>query len=376
VGRTRRLTKILSRAMSNFKVVDGEVDSTVKENTESFKEINEKIDNSIANAHNELIRATNQLIQSGGKDTAQLTAVCEGISSLAELTTLVMPIPATIPRPQEAGQAEEGGDDDDNEGSAISDMMFSLTDGGVSQEPKSVAQVKMERMSRRLSKRLSTSLALGVRRSGELSLERAMEVHGGKAAEPSKGQSYVKSQVQEIETSLQQFEKTLQEKVVQPGSKRLTRKLTRFVDIIEEIEKDGSDQQPDDQQEVVADQQEVVANQQEALAGEKTADAAKRTLWDEMGAVRTEMVGKNEVVKAGTLDQLILHLTSVSSDTMSGTDFFETFMITLQTFTTAEVFVEKMIERYRVPPCPPGKNEKRYHEEFKMPIQIRVSSVL
>jgi len=73
-------------------------------------------------------------------------------------------------------------------------------------------------------------------------------------------------------------------------------------------------------------------------------------IWDERGSLQLDASGQ---VKAGNLNQLLLHLThphALLSDSISGSGFFNTFMVTLQTFTTPEQFVRKLIERYSVPP--------------------------
>jgi len=88
------------------------------------------------------------------------------------------------------------------------------------------------------------------------------------------------------------------------------------------------------------------------------------------------MIDNRECVKSGTLNQLILHLTSMDSqNAISGSDFFQTFMITLQTFTEPQNFVDKMIERFKIPPMPENELSRPY-EELKFAVQFRVCSVL
>jgi len=86
------------------------------------------------------------------------------------------------------------------------------------------------------------------------------------------------------------------------------------------------------------------------------------------------------VVKAGSFNQLVIHLTSPldnADDAQSGSDFFRTFMMTLQTFADPEVFVAKLIERYSVPACPEGiPSSKNYELDLKHPVQMRVCNVL
>lgn len=89
------------------------------------------------------------------------------------------------------------------------------------------------------------------------------------------------------------------------------------------------------------------------------------------------MVDSKVMVVAGTLNQLILHLTSqYEADGLVGAEFFQTFMITLQTFTEPEAFVAKMVERFNCPPKPEEMEEEYYLKNFKQPIQMRVCNVL
>ena len=83
------------------------------------------------------------------------------------------------------------------------------------------------------------------------------------------------------------------------------------------------------------------------------------------------------VVVAGTLNQLILHLTAPhEADGLVGAVFFQTFMVTLQTFTDPETFVAKMMERFECPPRPSDMAAEFYLKNFKQPVQMRVCNVL
>ena len=109
-------------------------------------------------------------------------------------------------------------------------------------------------------------------------------------------------------------------------------------------------------------------------------------IWNEKGSVVLNSVGGKEVVIAGTLNQLLTHFTSAKASTtmiggtsaMAGSDFSSTFMITFQTFTTPEIFFDKMRERYQVPDCPEFlfMDEQEYEREYKKPIKIRVCNIL
>ena len=65
VGKTRRLTNMVSRVKRKLKTTEEEVTSVADENSRNFQEINDKIDQSITNAHNQLIQATNNMVRSG-----------------------------------------------------------------------------------------------------------------------------------------------------------------------------------------------------------------------------------------------------------------------------------------------------------------------
>jgi len=85
------------------------------------------------------------------------------------------------------------------------------------------------------------------------------------------------------------------------------------------------------------------------------------------------------IIKAGTLNQIMLHLTSPldnAADALAGSDFYRTFMMTLQTFIEPEIFVQKMIERYNVPAAPPNVPEEDYAHDVKNPVQMRVCNLL
>ena len=106
-------------------------------------------------------------------------------------------------------------------------------------------------------------------------------------------------------------------------------------------------------------------------------------IWNEKGSVLVNFVNGREVVIAGTLNQLLTHFTSARAaqpggSALAGSDFSSTFMITFQTFTTPEMFFDKMRERYQVPDCPEFlfMDEQEYEREYKKPIKIRVCNIL
>lgn len=88
-------------------------------------------------------------------------------------------------------------------------------------------------------------------------------------------------------------------------------------------------------------------------------------------------VETRSVVVAGTLNQLILHLTAPhEADGLVGAEFFQTFMVTLQTFTDPAVFISKMMERFECPPRPLQMPAEYYLRNLKQPVQMRVCNVL
>jgi len=102
-------------------------------------------------------------------------------------------------------------------------------------------------------------------------------------------------------------------------------------------------------------------------------------IWDEKGSV--QLVDSDgpakRAVKSGNLNQLILYFTEAqSANPSAGAEFTDAFMISFQTFCTPYQFVRKLCERYKVPPCPPGRDKEDYDANFKLPIQLRVIKIL
>jgi len=83
-------------------------------------------------------------------------------------------------------------------------------------------------------------------------------------------------------------------------------------------------------------------------------------------------------IKAGNLNQLLLHLTKPydqTSDSGSGSDFFQTFLVTLQTFTTPLMFLQKLEERFSIPQEIINVASNAEHESFKA-MKAKVCNVL
>jgi len=75
----------------------------------------------------------------------------------------------------------------------------------------------------------------------------------------------------------------------------------------------------------------------------------------------SEVIIENGNVLAGTLNQLIMYLSSSDPDNYGGFNFQRTFMLTLQTFTKPENFLEKLVERYNVPYSVDSSNQQLIH---------------
>jgi len=89
-------------------------------------------------------------------------------------------------------------------------------------------------------------------------------------------------------------------------------------------------------------------------------------IWEEKGEVTIE----GDVVKCGTLNQLINYLVKFypSTESDTGADFQSTFLQTLQTFVKPEQFLAKLIEKYQVPACPAGVDPR--------PTEIRIGGII
>ena len=84
--------------------------------------------------------------------------------------------------------------------------------------------------------------------------------------------------------------------------------------------------------------------------------------------MKREITIDNGVVISGNLNQLILYLTSSDPNNYGGFNFQQTFMLTLQTFTKPENFLEKLVERYNITHLLENSEQRL--------IQIRVCSLV
>ena len=81
------------------------------------------------------------------------------------------------------------------------------------------------------------------------------------------------------------------------------------------------------------------------------------------------------VLTAATLNKLVEALTN---EEKVDTNFFNTFLLTYQSFTTADIFLNKLMQRFNVPPNNPasGLSDADYEVHVQMPIRMRVCNVL
>ena len=79
-----------------------------------------------------------------------------------------------------------------------------------------------------------------------------------------------------------------------------------------------------------------------------------------------------EQVKAGTLNKLVERLTSAKSHNLMYTN---AFLLTYQSFTTADKFFTKLVQRYNVP-RPNAIGDDEFRKTVQLPIQLRVCNVL
>ena len=81
-------------------------------------------------------------------------------------------------------------------------------------------------------------------------------------------------------------------------------------------------------------------------------------------------------IKAATLNQLILKLTTDDSkDSSLHLKFLKTFLLTYRSFTTPEILLEKLMQRYAVP-IPEGVNMPDFLKNVQQPIRLRVCNVI
>ena len=78
-------------------------------------------------------------------------------------------------------------------------------------------------------------------------------------------------------------------------------------------------------------------------------------------------------IKAGTLNQLVIRLTDEKQHAIT---FLKTFITTYQSFTTTDLFFQKLVERYNVPlDTHSDIPEEQWKQNIVLPIQVRVYNV-
>ena len=80
----------------------------------------------------------------------------------------------------------------------------------------------------------------------------------------------------------------------------------------------------------------------------------------------------SEKVLCGTLNKLVERLTD---DKTHDLNYVKTFLLTYRSFTTPEILLKKIIERYHVP-RPVNAAFEDFERNIKRPIQLRVCNVL
>ena len=89
------------------------------------------------------------------------------------------------------------------------------------------------------------------------------------------------------------------------------------------------------------------------------------SVWEEPVNDKRRVDYSNGKLKKGTLNSLILHLTSAEFQDIH---FMKTFITTYRSFTTPIIFLKKLIQRYRVP--------SHYSSEHQLNIQLRICNIL
>lgn len=112
-----------------------------------------------------------------------------------------------------------------------------------------------------------------------------------------------------------------------------------------------------------------------AADGEENVD-----IWDEKEDSRMNIVrGKDEngksVIKAANLNKLVQVLT-LDREKAPDAVYLKTFFYTYQSFTSPEMLLKKLIEKYHVPLQKGGTADERYKTEVVEPVQTRVCRVL
>ena len=93
---------------------------------------------------------------------------------------------------------------------------------------------------------------------------------------------------------------------------------------------------------------------------------------NEENAQQIELTSRN--IKAGTLNQLVMRLTDEKRHALN---FLKTFITTYQSFTTTDLFFQKLVERYNVPhEKHTDIPEEQWKQNIVIPIQVRVYNVI
>jgi len=103
-------------------------------------------------------------------------------------------------------------------------------------------------------------------------------------------------------------------------------------------------------------------------------------IWDEPSDDSTNIVKDREegsdrmIIVSATLNKLVQHLTS-EKEKVHDVSFMRTFLYTYQSFTSPEMLLKKLIQRYHVP-LPKGVQEDKFKTELQQPIRTRVCNVM
>jgi glycine hydroxymethyltransferase/Rap guanine nucleotide exchange factor 1 len=85
--------------------------------------------------------------------------------------------------------------------------------------------------------------------------------------------------------------------------------------------------------------------------------------------------GTPDEISAASLNKLVQQLASATSSGFKDMDFARTFLLMYRTFTTPQLLLRKLVERYVVPDLP-DLDPTRFHRLIRQPIQLRVVNFL
>eukprot|EP01114_Cavostelium_apophysatum_P000982 TRINITY_DN10849_c0_g1_i1.p1 TRINITY_DN10849_c0_g1~~TRINITY_DN10849_c0_g1_i1.p1 ORF type:complete len:988 (-),score=251.34 TRINITY_DN10849_c0_g1_i1:62-3025(-) len=103
-------------------------------------------------------------------------------------------------------------------------------------------------------------------------------------------------------------------------------------------------------------------------------------IWEETADTPSNIVKSKQegsdrtVIVAATLNKLVQHLTS-EKEKVHDVQFMRTFLYSYQSFTSPEMLLKKLIQRYHVP-LPKGMPEDKFKAELQQPIRSRVCNVI